>query len=104
MSSTVRLLPPPSSVALQTLTVNGRTYSGVPGQVVDVPDADAAVLCANSWVRVALSGTTAQRPGTSANGLYGIAAPGVYYYDSSVNKLIIYDGLKWRSPVDGSAV
>ena len=101
---TVRLFPA-LNVALQNLTINGRAYASTPGNVVDVIDADAGFLAANGWIRVAPSGTSLQRPGLSlASGNYGVAAAGTYFYDSTVGKLIIFDGAKWRSPNDGSAV
>jgi hypothetical protein len=98
---TVRLLPP-TNVQQQTLTVNGRTYSSTPGHVLDVLDFDAAVLSANGWLRVAQSGTTAQRP-TSSQGNGSVAATGATYYDETVGALLIFDGAAWRSPVDGAS-
>ena len=85
----------------QNMTVNGRTYAGAPGSVLDVPDMDGAVLAANSWIRVANSGTTAQRP-TSTNAPFR-AAPGAQYWDTSLSKMVIYDGITWRDPATGSA-
>jgi hypothetical protein len=80
----VRMMPPPV-VVNQTVTVNGRTYSGAPGVTLDVPDFDAGPLAANGWIRVGPSGTTAQRPGTSqANGTAGTAAKGTSYFDISL--------------------
>jgi hypothetical protein len=52
---TFRLLPP-TSVAEQVRTVNGRTYSSTPGNVIDVLDADAQELQANGWIPIAPSG------------------------------------------------
>ena len=98
---TVRLLPP-VNVQQQTLTVNGHTYSSTPGHVVDVLDFDATVLTANGWLRVAQSGTTAQRA-TSSQGNGFAAAPGTPFYDTTVGALLIYDGSAWRSPVDGAS-
>lgn len=104
MALNFRMLPPPA-VGQQTQTINGRRYSATPGNAVDVPDFDGPTLAANGWVVCAPSGTTAQRPTTSANisGPY-IAAPGFQFYDTSISKLIFWDGATWRSPVDGSAV
>jgi hypothetical protein len=62
MSQTLTRLLPPIAVQQQTIVANGRTYSSTPGHVVDVLDFDATVLTANGWLRVAQSGTTAQRP------------------------------------------
>jgi hypothetical protein len=89
---TYRMLPP-AVVAGQPATgqsnivVNGRSYSGVPGSVLDVPDMDGAVLAASGWIKVAASGTTAQRP-TSTSAPFR-AAPEARYYDTSIGKLIV---------------
>jgi hypothetical protein len=99
--STIRLLPP-TNAQQQTIVANGRSYSSTPGHVVDVLDFDATVLTANGWLRVAQSGTTAQRPASSqANGF--AAAPGTPFYDTTVGALLMYDGSAWRSPVDGAS-
>src|ERR1700747_3093127 len=97
----IRLLPPVEP-ALQTRIVNGRSYTAAPGNVVDVYDADAEVLSGNSWTVIAPSGPTSARP-TGTLGQY-TATPGFLYYDTTISKLIIFDGANWRSPVDGSSV
>ena len=97
----IRMLPP-SIAQYQTAVVNGRTYSATPGSVVDVPDFDSLQLAANGWTTVAPSGPTSARPSGSL-GIYPAAA-GVHFYDTTVGKLIVFDGATWRSPVDGSSV
>jgi hypothetical protein len=92
---------PPVSVPAQTRIVNGRTYSSTPGNVVDVLDSDAAELQSNGWVWICPSGTTSARPST-ALGL-NQATPGQQYYDTTVSKLIVYDGATWRDPSTGGA-
>jgi hypothetical protein len=95
---------PPVSVSQQTQTVNGRLYSAAPGVAVDVPDMDAPVLAANGWVMCAPSGTTAQRPTTNPNtNPPYVAAPNFEYFDTTISKLIFWDGATWRDPT-GSAV
>jgi hypothetical protein len=44
----------------------------------------------------------ASRP-SSAPGLYQ-AVPGQQYFDTTLSKLVIYDGQSWRDPVNGTAV
>jgi hypothetical protein len=97
------MLPSPS-IGQQTQTVNGRVYSAAPGVAVDVPDMDAPVLAANGWITCAPSGTTAQRPtiNPTANPPY-IAAPNFEYFDTTLSKLIFFDGVTWRD-VSGNAV
>jgi hypothetical protein len=97
MSQTLTRLLPPIAVQQQIIVANGRTYSSTPGHVVDVLDFDATVLTANGWLRVAQSGTTAQRP-TSSQGNGFSAAPGTPFYDMTVGALLIFDGAAWRSP------
>jgi hypothetical protein len=97
----IRLLPPVAA-ALQTRVVNGRSYSAAPGGVVDVYDADAQELEANGWIAVAPSGPTSARP-TGTLGQY-TATPGFLYYDTTISKLVIFDGANWRDPSNGSSV
>lgn len=100
----VRMLPP-VAVTMQTIVVNGRTYSAAPGATVDVPDFDAFVLAQNGWARVALSGTTAQRPTTNMSGGNSeIAVRGVQYVDTTLNIVAVYDGAVWRNPLTGASV
>jgi hypothetical protein len=58
---------PPVALPEQTVTVNGRTYTGSPGSVQDIPDIDAEILGANGWTKVCLSGATAARPSTNVS-------------------------------------
>jgi hypothetical protein len=96
---------PPIAVGQQTTSANGRTYSGVPGTYQDVPDFDAGVLNANGWTRVALSGPTSARPSTNytVNPPY-VAAPSLHFLDTTLGKIVVFDGATWRDPVTGSAV
>ena len=104
---TYRMLPP-TVVAGQPVTsqtnmaVNGRTYAGAPGSVADIPDMDAQVLAANGWVKVAASGATAARP--TATSAPVSAAPGVQFWDTTLSKLVVFDGKNWRDPATGNAV
>ena len=97
----IRMLGP-TNIQMQSMTVNGRSYSAGAGQPIDVPDFDAGVLEANGWPRVAPSGTTSARP-TGTNGLYGLR-PGLEFYDTTLGALIRYDGATWRNPSSGAAV
>jgi hypothetical protein len=102
-----RMMPPAivaggAVTSQQNITVNGRNYSGSPGSVADIPDMDAQVLGANGWVKVASSGTTAQRP--TATSAPVNAAPGTQYWDVTLSKLVVFDGKNWRDPATGNAV
>jgi hypothetical protein len=91
----------PVSVAQQTRTVSGRTYSAPAGTALDIPDYDARTLQANGWVFVAPSGPTSARP-VGALGQYPAIA-GCEFFDTSLGYVIRYDGATWRSPA-GAAV
>jgi hypothetical protein len=95
LTNLVRVLPP-TNVAYQTTIAFGRTYTGAPGTALDVPDFDAAVITANSWLRVGRSATTATRPTDPRVG--GLIL------DISLAKMICWDGAHWRDPATGSAV
>lgn len=104
---TMHRMLPPTTVAYQTRTVNGRTYSGTPGQVLDVPSFDADVLAANGWSFVAQSGPTSARPTPSLSPIGPEGSqigPSAKYFDTTINQLIVSDGATWRSAVDGSAL
>ncbi len=81
-----------------TTTVNGRTYKGVAGTPVSVPDFDADMLEANGWIKTAPggTGTTAARP----------TAPkvGTEYHDTTVGAIIKWDGKAWRNVMTGASV
>ncbi|MGO9006611.1 MAG: hypothetical protein ACLQIQ_07500 [Beijerinckiaceae bacterium] len=97
----VRMLPP-VAVNQQARTVNGRTYSGTPGTVQDIPDFDANALAANGWINVAFSGPTSARP-TATVAPYAATA-GLPFYDTTLGKVIVYDGATWRDPTNGNSV
>ena len=98
----IRMLPPVAANQ-QTRTINGRTYSGTPGTVQDIPDFDANVLQANGWIRVANSGPTSARP--VANPPFPTAPnPGDKFFDTTLGILIAFDGATWRDPVSGNSV
>ncbi|WP_149344291.1 hypothetical protein [Neorhizobium sp. P12A] len=93
---TCRMMPPGSGLK-NTIMVNGRTYTCALGSMIDVPDADAYVMTANGWVDTTrLSGPTANRPAT----------PNVNakFHDTTLNVLIVWDGVNWRSIATGGVV
>jgi hypothetical protein len=85
---TYRMLAPVAASA-QLRTVNGRTYSAAPGAAPDIFDADANVLQANGWVKVALSGPTSARPSPNVNGSPPyLAAAGMHYLDTTLSRIV----------------
>lgn len=93
-----RMLPP-VDIRYQVLTVNGRTYTGSSGTIVDVVGFDADMLSANGWIYVCSSGDTSERP-TGTLGIYNANA-GSKYFDTTLDKLIVSDGANWRDPATG---
>lgn len=91
----VRVLPPPSGQQL-TITVNGRTYTAVANSFLDVPDFDAAQMLASGWIayvpRTAGVGATAARPTTNQDGTFPVRA-GTNFLDTTLNKIVVADGL-----------
>jgi hypothetical protein len=79
-----------------------RVYSANNGQFIDAtggPDADAAVLTSQGFLLVAVSGSTALR-----NSLVTYFKPGTLFADTTLNRLIMFDGLNWRDPMTGNVV
>jgi len=100
--SNFRMLPP-NNASQQTVTANGRTYSGAPGSTLDVPDFDAQILAANGWVMVCASGPSSSRPLPIMASAPYVAGPGFQYLDTTLGAVIVYDGAAWRNPLTGEA-
>ena len=99
----VRVLSPAS--AGSPIAVFGRSYAQVPGTAIDVPTGDTGTLCAAGWFRIALSGPTGARPtqGVALAGVDGLH-PGKWYLDTTLGRLIVFDGIVWRDPATGALV
>ena len=96
MTTTIRLMPAGNGKTT-TATVNGRKYTCALGSTIDVVDFDAyALMSAAGWIQVAPVGSTAQR--TPQPGI------GAIFHDTTVGKLIIFEGAAWRDPATGGAV
>ncbi|WP_271024967.1 hypothetical protein [Rhizobium sp. RCAM05973] len=94
---TMRLMPP-SNGFNNPITINGRKYTCVADSTVDVPDHDAQVMLANGWIATAGGGAaaTASRP---------VNPPvGTTFHDTTLGKIIVWDGKKWRDYSSGAAV
>jgi hypothetical protein len=97
-----QMLPPPLGA---TTKVNGRTYTCAAGATLLVPDFDGIALQSAGWILVAEAGagTTAQRPTVTASGQP--LTKGMRYHDTTLGKLIIYDGSNaWRDTNTGAVV
>ena len=95
---------PATALIYQTLTANGRSDTGTPGQVLDVPDFDAQILGACGWTCIAPSGPTSSRPTTNGSTAPYAAGKGTLFYDTTLGAMIVYDGATWRNPTNGAAV
>lgn len=84
----------PANGAAKSTTANGRTYSCAANSFVDALPADADTLGANGWIRIAGSGTTAQRPTTPYLAQL--------YHDTTVGSIIVFEGGAWRNPATGA--
>jgi len=98
---------PPSNVQKQTLTANGRQYTGVPGNSYDILDTDALILGANGWIDCGPSFATASRPVNTVSGQTAASplalAVGLMIVDLTLNKTGFYDGAAFRD-INGSAI
>ena len=99
---TVRLIAPGVVKSGVKHEGSGKTYNDAPGTAVDYEEHIAQRLEANGYTRVAISGTTAQRPTSTVppNNVF----KGMFYYDTTLTKVIVYDGVVWRDPVNGNSV
>jgi hypothetical protein len=92
---TIRVLPP-NTIGIDTMTVNGRTYSASAGVPIDVPDFDAQVLKANGWYISAAGGVgaTPARPASPTKG--------TRFLDTTLGLEIAFDGKVWRNATTGA--
>lgn len=92
---TIQVLPPPTG---GTILIYGRTYVGVAGTPVLMPDQDAQVAGANGWTIVAKqgAGATATRPTNPQKG--------DQFLDTTIPAVIIFDGKVWRNHATGASV
>lgn len=110
--STVRMFS--TSTATQTISTGGgvRSYTPAPGTVFDVPREDAEKLAANGFFYVGIGGgrgspepaqvgTTSARPTQAAVAVP--LQPGTQYIDTTIGKIIVWDGAIFRD-YTGSAV
>lgn len=90
----VRIMCHGSGVAT---SVQGK-YKAAAGTMMDTFDdsAEYLQLTSNGWLRVAVVGTTAERPVQPH-------APSTFV-DTTLGKMIVYDGVVWRDPSSGSVV
>jgi hypothetical protein len=86
----------------KTQTINGRTYSVVPGGSVDVPDFDATILLADGWINVSGGATLTTVGPTSARPAKPVKNQA--YHDITLGVTIVHDATNWRNPATGAIV
>lgn len=95
--ATAFLTPSPITCA------SGRKYSGIPGSVIDVPLGDAENMGGPAgWMRFpGMSGPTSGRPKPNDPDT-NAAVVATYYVDTTIGKVVMFDGATWRDVITGS--
>lgn len=92
------MMSPPPRFAVETITVNGNTYTCASGGWISVPLADARAMMDQGWNtnHAQGDGTTAQRPTSPITG--------TTFLDTTLGAMIGWDGQNWRNTVTGAVV
>lgn len=98
ITTNVRLISHGASRGPSSISGGKAPPTNVSGSLVDIPSnsADIHIYTANGWSKLGYVGSTAQRP-TNLNA-------GDPYVDTTLNKIVIYDGVAFRDPISGSVV
>ncbi len=82
-----------------------RSYSATAGGFIDAigdpASGDAAALGSQGFIPICASGPTSSRPNFGSTTV-GIGVRDVLFLDTTLGKIIVYDGVNWRDPVSGS--
>ncbi len=97
---TIRMLPPAGSAS--PVSIFGRTYTPVAGAFIDAPVGDSGILSCNGWLAVCMSGPTSARP-LATDGDHALVT-GKPFLDTSLGKVIHYNGTAWIDSTTGGAV
>ena len=106
MSITTRMLPLAGASVSGNIGAGAgnptlRSYAATAGGYIDAQgdptSGDATSLVSQGFIPIGGSGTTAQRP----NGA-GFVKPGFIYVDTTIPKVVVWDGVNWRDPVTGA--
>jgi hypothetical protein len=86
---------------------NGRTYSCAAGSTIDVIESDAITLESRGFLRLGVVGATANRPTYPPNANSDsriVANPlGYEFIDSTIGKVVRYNGATWVDVVTGAS-
>lgn len=93
-----QMMPPPDG-SHNPITVGGRVYSCAVGSTISVPSTDGYTMSANGWIPASVggSGPTSSRPDASA------VSKGAEFHDTTLGKVIVFDGKGWRDPHTGAS-
>ncbi len=98
------LVHPPADGLHNTGTANGRSYTAVPGTRIQVPDFDAAVLCANGWLAASGGSTGTSTPIGATAARPANPVKNQRFQDSTLGYEVMFDGKVWRNPQTRAAV
>ncbi len=106
MTTTIRMFPPTGAPnTSQSAFSNGNLYTCSVGSTIDVLTADAPGLVSQRWASLAPSGPTSAR--TIASSMTCPPYPaglGMMFFDTTLSKMIGFDGGVWRDPATGLPV
>ena len=97
-SNTIRYLGPATGRVISTKSDGKQGSNTAAGAFLVLPDNanDNVIVQANGYTKLAYVGTTANRPTTPVQNML--------YIDTTLSKVIVFDGAVWRDPVTGSSV
>lgn len=100
----VRVFPPQNGRS--PCTVLGLSYDPAAQTYLDVEYPVAGALAARGWTKFAQVGATSERPPTRgpSSGNPITAAPGEPFVDTTLNAVVMFDGVGWRNVLTGAAV
>jgi hypothetical protein len=82
-------MPPATPIGGTTTTITHTTYKAAPGQVLDVPDADAQALANVGWSIIGAVGPTSSRQAT-------VVPTTPIHVDTTLGTILYYDGAAYR--------
>jgi hypothetical protein len=110
MSITTRMLPLAGQsvqgfIGAGAGNPNLRSYAATAGGYIDAvgdpASGDASALSSQGFIPICASGPTASRPVFSTTSV-GVGIRDVLYLDTTISKIVVWDGSAWRDPVTGS--
>lgn len=82
-----------------------RSYTAGAGQYIDAlgdpASGDAATLGSQGFIAICASGPTSSRPNFATSSV-GIGVRDVLFLDTTLGKIVVFDGASWRDPVTGA--